>query len=380
MTLEERIGRPGPKKILALDGGGILGLMSVEVLIRIEDLLRARAGHGDDFVLADYFDFVAGTSTGAVIASCISLGMPMRKIRQFYLDSGVEMFDRASLLKRFYYKFEDDKLAAKLKAEMGPDRADDPASGLATLGSPRLRTLLMAVTRNATTDSPWPFTNNPRAKYNQRVRPDCNLLLPLWKVVRASTAAPTFFPPEVVDIGPRRFVFVDGGVTTYNNPAFLAFVTATAEPYRIGWSTGEQQMLVVSLGTGSAAKMLPTLEPGDMHLLYQASNVPSALMNAAAQGQDLFCRTFGRCLAGPELDREVGAMINAAGPVAPKLFTYLRYDADVSREGLDRLGLPDVEPEKVQLMDSVQYIPDIQRVGARLAEREVKPEHFAAFA
>ena len=379
MTLEERIARPGPKKILALDGGGILGLMSVEVLIAIEDLLRKRAGGGADFVLADFFDLVAGTSTGAVIASCISLGLPMRRIRQFYIESGADMFDRASLLKRFYYKFEDEKLSAKLQSELGPERAGDAGSGLATLGSPRMKTLFMAVTRNATTDSPWPFTNNPRAKYNQRARPDCNLLLPLWKVVRASTAAPTFFPPEVVDIGPRRFVFVDGGVTTYNNPAFLAFVTATAEPYRIGWSTGLDQMLVVSIGTGSAAKLMPKLEPGDMHLIYQASNVPGALMNAAAQGQDLFCRTFGRCLAGPELDREVGTMINATGPAMPKLFTYLRYDADVSREGLDALGLADVQPEQVQLMDSVEYIPQIQQVGIKLAARDVKAEHYAAF-
>jgi uncharacterized protein len=72
-------------------------------------------------------------------------------------------------------------------------------------------------------------------------------------------------------------------------------------------------------------------------------------------------------------------MIGATGPVSPKLFTYLRYNADVSREGLDRLGLPDIEPEQVQLMDSVQYIPKIQKVGARLAEREVKIEHYAKF-
>ncbi len=77
MTLEERIARPGPKKILALDGGGILGLMSVEVLIALENLLRKRMGRGDDFVLADFFDFVAGTSTGAVIASCIALGIKL---------------------------------------------------------------------------------------------------------------------------------------------------------------------------------------------------------------------------------------------------------------------------------------------------------------
>ena len=76
MTLEQLIDAPGPKKILALDGGGILGLMTVEVLAKIEAFLRQRLGRGEDFVLADYFDFVCGTSTGAVIATCIAMGMP----------------------------------------------------------------------------------------------------------------------------------------------------------------------------------------------------------------------------------------------------------------------------------------------------------------
>ena len=75
MTIIERIQTMGPKKILALDGGGIRGMIAVEVLGSIESLLRNKLGEGPDFVLADYFDFVAGTSTGAITAACISLGM-----------------------------------------------------------------------------------------------------------------------------------------------------------------------------------------------------------------------------------------------------------------------------------------------------------------
>ena len=109
-----------------------------------------------------------------------------------------------------------------LKTEMGAET---------TLGSDKLQTLLILVMRNATTDSPWPVSNNPYAKYNDPARHDCNLTLPLWRLVRASTAAPTYFPPEVVPIGPNNFIFVDGGVTMYNNPAFLAFLMATTEAY-----------------------------------------------------------------------------------------------------------------------------------------------------
>ena len=378
MNLRDRKNQPGPKKILALDGGGILGLISVEILARIEALLRERQGR-PDLVLADYFDFVAGTSTGAVISTLVSIGMPVDQIRQFYIDCGPQMFDRAFLLERLNYEYNSEPLAKKLQDTLGTEREGDSASGLATLGSDRLRTLLMVVTRNVTTDSPWPITNNPEAKYNDRARPDCNLLLPLWQVVRASTAAPSYFPPEVVDVGPRRFVFVDGGVTTYNNPAFLAFVTATTGPYNINWKAGERDMLVVSVGTGDYAREQPDITPGQMNLLYVAKNTPGALMNAASAGQDMLCRAFGRCLSGDPIDREVGDLIGAAGPASPRLFTYMRYNPDVSREGLDALGLPQVQPGHVQLLDSIKYIDEIRQVGEAVARLRVKAEHFEGF-
>ncbi|MGH7929448.1 MAG: patatin-like phospholipase family protein, partial [Candidatus Binatia bacterium] len=72
MNLAEKIQPNGSKKILAFDGGGIRGILSVEILAELEDILRQKSGGGNDFVLADYFDFFAGTSTGAIIAACLS--------------------------------------------------------------------------------------------------------------------------------------------------------------------------------------------------------------------------------------------------------------------------------------------------------------------
>jgi uncharacterized protein len=64
-----------------------------------------------------------------------------------------------------------------------------------TLGSEKLQTLLLLIVRNATTNSPWPICNNPYARYNDKAREDCNLNLPLWQLVRASSAAPNLLPP-----------------------------------------------------------------------------------------------------------------------------------------------------------------------------------------
>lgn len=387
--LIDRIDAPGPKKILACDGGGILGLITVEILAKLENDLRAVLAK-PDMVLADYFDFVCGTSTGAIIAACLAAGMSMERIRRFYVDSGQQMFDKASLLHRLRYSYNDEPLAEKLRNEL--DRAlghvAAPGEPHATLGDSGLRSLLMIVLRNATTDSPWPVSNNPRARYNQPARKDCNLRLPLWQLVRASTAAPTFFPPEVVTFAPGTpdeysFVFVDGGVTTYNNPAFMAFQMVTAAPYRIGWPTGSERLLIVSIGTGGSAKARPGLEANDLWLLDNAKNLPGALMGAASAGWDMACRTLGECRHGPLIDREFGDMVMAVGDrpnaSASKQFAYVRYDPDVSQAGIDALGLPQIDSAKVQLMDSVKNIPEIQRVGGAYAAAHVSVDHLRGF-
>ena len=116
-----------------------------------------------------------------------------------------------------------------------------------------------------------------------------------------------------------------------------------------------------------------------MNLLYNAGSLPSALMFAALNEQDTLCRVFGRCLAGDELDREVGDLIGVKGPLgAGKLFTYMRFNAELSHDGLKALGLSDINPEDVQKLDSVAHIPELQRVGNAVAKR-VKPEYFLGF-
>lgn len=377
MSVKDKKDKQGPRKLLALDGGGIRGVMTLEVLAKIEADLQKALGRGDDFLLADYFDYVAGTSTGAIIATCLSMGMRVDEIRKFYIASGPAMFEKARLLRRFRNKFDDQKLKAKLQDVIKEKTGEEEA----TLGSDALRTYLMLVLRNATSDSPWPISNNPDAKYNDRTHRYCNLVLPLWQLVRASTAAPTYFPPEVVTLGTGlEFIFVDGGVTMYNNPAFQLFLMATVGQYKMGWPAGEDQMLLVSIGTGIAAKANDDLQPGEMNIIYNAASLPSAFMFAAANEQDLLCRVFGKCLNGGQIDRELWDVIGdrGHGPVTPKLFTYMRYNADLSRAGLDALGLTHIEPGSVQKLDSVDHITELQEVGRAVA-REINIDHFAGF-
>jgi hypothetical protein len=369
MSYRDRISTDGPKKLLALDGGGIRGVLTLEILAAIEDLLRHELGAGDDFVLADYFDYIAGTSTGAIEAAGLACGMRVKELQDLYTTRGADMFDKSFITRRFEYKYDSSRLQGLLQEYFGAET---------TFGGDRLRTLLMMVLRNASTDSPWPLSNNPQAKYNKADRADNNLLLPLWQLVRASTAAPTFFPPEVVTIGPHDFVFVDGGVTMYNNPAFQLFLMATLDVYGLNWPAGEDEIFLVSAGTGTSPKANENLQPGDMNLLFNAASVPAALMGAALNEQDLLCRVFGRCRYGAPLDREVGDLRTGPGILDRRMFSYVRYNAELTRSGLDELGLTDIQPENVQRMDSVAHIGDLQRVGMQAA-RAVRREHFAGF-
>lgn len=382
-TVEDLIDKDPPYRLLALDGGGIRGMITIEVLAEIERLLQRELGRGDDFVLADYFDYIGGTSTGAIIATGLSLGMRVDRVRRFYVEHGRSMFDKASVWRRLRYRFEGRKLTEYIQREVGAET---------TLGDPRLRTLLMLVMRNASTNSPWPISNNPRAYYNRHDRPgspSSNLDLRLWQLVRASTAAPTYFPPEVihVDTGTEEggmqyvrkgFVFVDGALTMFNNPSFQLFLMATVEPYNLRWTPGREHMLLVSVGTGRDPNVRTDLMPNDMNLLYHAGNAPAALSSAAMQEQDFLCRVFGDCRHGEPLDREVGDMCGAGVVGTRKLFTYMRYNTELSREGLDALGLHHIEPHQVRRLDSVEHMEALQEVGRAVAT-QVRREHFEGF-
>ena len=367
-----------PRKILSLDGGGIRGVLTLEILLELETQLKSALAKDDNFRLSDYFDYIGGTSTGAIIAAGLSRGMSVNQLLDFYEQKGEAMFDKAFLLKRVKYFYNEGPLMKELKATFG--------SGDIDLKSGEFKTLLLVVTMNRSTDSPWPISNNPNAKYNKQDRPDCNLRIPLYQLVRASTAAPAYFRPETLQWDPKdpekTFVFVDGGVTPYNNPSFLMYRMATQTPYGLNWKTGEKDLLIVSVGTGSAPS------PGVYdHLLETLKELPNNLMYAMQVDQDINCRTVGRCIFGAPIDRELGDMVPLdgnnkildLGSDANRHFSYVRYNANLSDEGLKDLGVGHINSDEVRQMDSVKYIPQLREVGKAVGKKQVNIQHLAMF-
>ena len=180
------------------------------------------------------------------------------------------------------------------------------------------------------------------------------------------------------------FIFVDGGITTYNNPAYMAFQMATAQPYHINWQTGVEQLLIVSVGTGNAPAQRANLKADDLWVLDHAKTIPSALMNAATAGWDMLCRVIGECRFGGSIDSEFGTMVvDADHPSSnwsgPKQFAYVRYDPLTTRKSLDDLGLSDIDAAAMQQMDDVSLIPDLYRLGQTYGERSLQLSHLAGF-
>jgi len=385
--LADRYGTVRPRKMLALDGGGIRGVLTLSILAAIEKQLGQR--------LCDYFDYIAGTSTGAIIAAGLAKGMSVDDLIGFYRENGPGMFQRTRFLARLNSLYGNGALEQQLKVVFGADTDLKPGG---------LKSLLLVVTRNATTDSPWPISNNPAARYNALHRDDCNLCIPLWQLVRASTAAPIFFPPEVIRLDPndesKAFVFVDGGLTPYNNPAFLLYRFATDPAYRLEWPRGERELLLVSVGTGAAATAGATADDATQNMLATGITVPTALMYGSLVDQDINCRAVGRCTYGDLIDSELLDMVPRQGPdegsrkerlarpLVPleedlgRSFLYSRYNIDLSGAGLAKLGCADVDPGLAQKMDRAteEHIELLLRIGGCAAAQVNVGQHFGRFA
>lgn len=250
---------PGPKRILALDGGGIRGLISLGILSRIEETLAANSADPENFRLAHYFDLIAGTSTGSIIATALAMGWSVSEVKDLYTELGPTLFPPTRTMGILKFRRNADKLDAVLRQSLGD----------MTLESEKLVTGLLICAKRIDTDSAWILTNNPKSKYwtseNGEWLPNSKYEVAM--LVRASAAAPTYFEPVRVTINDGKNgypfeegLFVDGAISGHNNPAVTSLITSTLPSFGFGdvtptgkpkgWELGADNMLVINVGTG----------------------------------------------------------------------------------------------------------------------------------
>lgn len=357
-----------PKRLLALDGGGIRGVIAAEVLTKIEEILITEDSPWE--CLGDYFDFIGGTSTGAILAAGLAKGMKARDLLDFYVKKGPQVFKRSMcskipLIGRLWTKYEAGPLERELQ-----DIFSDSDSRPLTLGFSNPKSLVMIVSKNASSGDTWFFVNAKDSKFYQT-----NADLPLWQVIRASSAAPTFFPPRTIKVNNESHEYIDGGMSSYNNPSFQLFREATQSEYGIGWATGKKNMLLISVGTGFRSEKIPYPKARSYKALNWAPYAIGSFMDSANLQQNILMQMMSQQPA----DRKTGAGTDYISEHFQPLLTYHRYTISFTRERFKKLGLADIDVDKVQAMDCIDQIPALQRIGQAIAGEQVQETDFEDF-
>jgi uncharacterized protein len=286
------------------------------------------------------------------------------------------------------------------------------------LQSTDLITGFCIITKRMDTGSPWIISNNPRAPYWESSTGDIgNKDYPLVNLVRASTAAPHFFDPELLPISrnepllpdavskplnvpwPARAVqallrrlglgphadidtstyglFVDGGVTPHNNPSLALFQMATLSPFKIKWPTGPDRLTVVSVGTGTYRPRLSYKSLGFARFTKLAFHALISLMTDAEVLVLALMQWMGECPAPWQINSEVGTLASDMPP-GGKMFRFLRYDVRLEKDWLARELNYDVNDDaiaRLRGMDDPAAVHELYEIGRRAAEKQVKLEH-----
>jgi len=378
-ALLERLDAKTPKKILSLDGGGIRGALTLGYLKKIEDILKAKHPDQPDFRMSDYFDLIGGTSTGAIIASLLSLGKTVDEITKLYMDLGSKIFGE----KRDWWKpwetykwlkanYDYKGIAEGLKNALGADT---------TIGSDKIKTGLCIVAKRADTNSIWPVINHPRGRYYDAEKSKNKDLL-LWKVVRASTAAPTYFAPQLMDVKEgQTAAFIDGGLSMANNPSLTLLMTATLKGFPFHWPMGENNLLLVSVGTGYMEFKKPIDKIDEATMLTWAGSIPDMLMQDASWQNRILLQWLSRSPTSEIMDREIGDMKEDVISGEP-LLSYLRYNFAITEENLNKLGFEktftDADAINIADMARAKNKELLYKIGSK-ASSVIKTEHFGNF-
>lgn len=376
--LLDRFNSPGPKKILSLDGGGIRGALTLGYLKRLEAILREKFPDKPDFRLCDYFDLIGGTSTGAIIAASLAIGKTVDEITDLYMDLGGKIF---GIKRNWWNPLETMKWLKANYSYQAMEEGLKFAFGDLTLGSEEIKTGLCIVAKRADTNSIWPLINHPDGKFFDSTYGK-NKDIFLWQAVRASSAAPTYFAPQMIEVVTgQSAAFIDGGLSMANNPALTLLMIATVKGFPFRWKMGEDNLLLVSIGTGSSVFKKQTREIDEATMLSWASNIPEMLMQDASWQNRLLLQWISQSPTAELMDMEIGDMDGDVLGGNP-LISYLRYNFMITEDDLNKLGL-----NRVFTAADVKSITDMSNAGNRdllyqigcKACSTMKAEHFDKF-
>lgn len=248
-------------KILSIDGGGIRGAIAASLLKKIEEESIASKS------LYDSFDLFAGTSTGSIITSAISLKKKACEIVKLYKNRAQTIFpyksrwalDRIRLIGQSGIsapKYDAAGLRQVLESELGSK---------STFGKIDKKKRLLITS----------YDTIAREKLTFDSADSTFSLISLWEAALSSSSAPTFFPANQLFINKKEYSLIDGGVVA-NNPTVLAIATAIASGKK------PEDIKVLSVGTGDPTREIPFSWARNWGLLEWAAPIVDVLFDGAS--------------------------------------------------------------------------------------------------
>ncbi|NER33343.1 MAG: patatin [Oscillatoria sp. SIO1A7] len=308
-------------RILSLDGGGIRGVLSARLLKEVETIVQETTGQK----LHEYFDLVAGTSTGSILAAGIACQKSADEIIDLYKDEGENIFLKGIRGQRGWrwlgrliganalYPHDDGRgrgLANVLKGILTNPDTDKPATIADREIKKQIQLLILAYdvqSRNTT----WFANDEDPVEWEYEKKTE------LWKICTASASAPTFFPPYQIykPYKKKEVPYIDGGVAD-NNPALAAVshafsMTTTGDRNR---PSNLEEIAVLSIGTGQTNHPYTYNEIKGWGLAKWATKIPDIFLDPDAQNTEYTCR---RIFLG----------------VADKNYLRLDFDLNTDKEG-----------------------------------------------
>lgn len=313
---------PNPRMILSVDGGGVRGIIPLACLVRLESRLGKSS--------REIFSMAAGTSTGAVIAAGVALGVSARGLLALYRDLAQQAFRRLPWWQVLFnggnHRYTLDFIGRVLN-EMG---------ALIPLNDLAIDVLITA--KNTVSSRTDFFVRDHPSNASRWGR------LSLRDAVLASVAAPTYFPPHQAAYEGEDYVWIDGGVGVAGNPCYQAAVEA------IHFSGGAYPPGAVRMLTFGTGRSPHAIDAPRANIVQWGAWVLSELLEDAGDWQTYITR------------REYGL----TGRIDVR-----RYQLDLTPQVMNDLGvdLPSgVDPGQIG-MDAVWAIDLLERIGRAFADR-----------
>ena len=366
--LAERIRLNAPKRILTIDGGGVRTIIGMMFLKKLEAVLSKNSDNPESFRLCHYFDLIAGSSHGSIIASLLATGHQVDEIIEYSIDGFRDIFGGFLPLTRaaLFPSQTKNKLESHIFNALGDIR----------LGGSELKTGLAIFAKRIDTNTTWIITNSPFSQFYDpppgltHTKPTKDMRLADFAI--AGISFPPFFRSQTIEIAKEHeSTFVDGFLGPYACPALGTFLAIQSPTYGFNWQLGPDNVAIYSVGSGTNIYSPKLKKKNPKRLLEAAYTFGGIAIETSEFGHNLMQSLGQQHPVNPS-----HAQHNSIAPSSnsKKLFRYTRYDVKFTSAWVNEncgLSYSDKDLERIARFYRIDDIDELMTIGNAAANRQV---------